>query len=189
MCESLKPEYKYSNYKKEHKMWLHMLDRVFNKEIHDIHPTYENVTCCEEWLKFENFCEWVISQTNYQQWKDNMRWDLDKDILLKGNLIYSPSTCCLVPNRVNKLFTKRQNHRGIYPIGVRKRNQKYEARCNFDGHSEYLGVFNTVQEAFQSYKEYKEKIIKIIAQEEYAKGNITKQCYEAMMNYTVEITD
>ena len=38
-------------------------------------------------------------------------------------------------------------------------------------------------------KEYKEYIIKQVAQEEYAKGNITKQCYEAMMNYEVEIAD
>jgi uncharacterized membrane protein len=32
-------------------------------------------------------------------------------------------------------------------------------------------------------------MIKQIAKEEYNKGNITKQCYEAMINYEVEITD
>ena len=36
---------------------------------------------------------------------------------------------------------------------------------------------------------YKEKVIKRVAQEEYDAGNITKRCYESMMNYEVEITD
>lgn len=32
-------------------------------------------------------------------------------------------------------------------------------------------------------------VIGLIAIGEYSVGNITKQCYEAMMNYKVEITD
>ena len=36
------------------------------------------------------------------------------------------------------------------------------------------------------YKKYKEDYIKQIADEEYSVGNITKKCYEAMMNYKVK---
>ena len=43
--------------------------------------------------------------------------------------------------------------------------------------------------AFLAYKKAKESYIKQVAKEEYDKGNITKTCYEAMINYEVEITD
>ena len=35
----------------------------------------------------------------------------------------------------------------------------------------------------------KENLIKQIANIEYANGNIAENCYNAMMNYKVEITD
>lgn len=38
-------------------------------------------------------------------------------------------------------------------------------------------------------KKHKEEIIKRVAEDEYSKGRITKICYDAMMNYEVEITD
>ena len=48
-----------------------------------------------------------------KEWFDNPvngykeGYSLDKDILVKGNKIYSPETCCFVPQDVNILFTKR----------------------------------------------------------------------------------
>ena len=51
------------------------------------------------------------------------------------------------------------------------------------------GVFDTVDEAFKAYKGYKESIIKSIAKQEFDNGNITIECYNAMMHYEVEITD
>jgi len=40
-----------------------------------------------------------------------------------------------------------------------------------------------------AYKEYKEKLIKQFAVKNYNLGYITKECYDAMMMYEVEITD
>lgn len=59
----------------------------------------------------------------------------------------------------------------------------------FTNKFEYLGFYSTPEKAFYVYKAYKEKIIKQVAEFEYSKGNITEQCYEAMMKYEVEITD
>ena len=53
----------------------------------------------------------------------------------------------------------------------------------------YLGTYDTIEEAFNVYKNAKEDIIKQVAQKEFNDGNITKRCYQAMMNYEVEITD
>lgn len=176
---------------KEYDMWHSMLQRCYDKEYKEKRPAYKYVTCCEEWLLFENYYEWLHSQDNFDKWYNGKRWAVDKDILFKGNKIYSPKTCCLVPQNVNCLFLKRDAVRGEYPIGVRCESGIFKALCknSVSGKTEELGSYPTVEEAFNVYKEYKENIIKQVAQKEYEVGNITKRCYESMMNYKVEITD
>ena len=92
---------------------------------------------------------------------------------------------------VNNLFIKCQNVRGVYPIGVGKQYKNYTAKCQnpFTGKTEPLGTYETIENAFFAYKFQKESYIKQVAEIEYTKGNITKRCYDAMMNYQVEITD
>lgn len=182
---------------KEYSLWVGMLERCFCKEYKEKFPVYQDVTCCEEWLLYENFYEWLHNQSNFEQWL-NGGYALDKDILNKGNRIYSPDTCCLVPVQINALFTKSDKARGNLPIGVTYNNrmEKYCARVcilkNKNGKKirRTVGYYPTPEDAFYlGYKPYKEKHIQRIAQEEFDKGNITKRCYDAMMNYKVEITD
>lgn len=131
------------------------------------------------------------SQPNFDKWYSGKRWAIDKDILVKGNKVYSPDVCCLVPQNVNCLFLKREAERGDYPIGVGYKNESFLASCHnpFTNRKEELGYYSTPEKAFYTYKDYKENLIKQVAQIEYDKGNITKECYDAMMNYKVEITD
>lgn len=120
---------------------------------------------------------------------------LDKDILIKGNKIYSSDNCVFVPKSINNLFTKKDVNRGNYPIGVswHKKSEKYQAQCNiFDTEDnkyayKHLGCYNTPKEAFQVYKETKEENIKQVVN--YYKDRIPKKLYDAMMGYKVEITD
>jgi hypothetical protein len=176
---------------KEYQSWMDMLKRVFKPK----YPTYKDVTCCNEWLLYENFYEWLHSQENFDKWLNGERWAIDKDILVKGNKIYSPDTCCLVPHEINTLFVKSEKTRGEYPIGVSKRNDRngFQAKIIYGKKNNKakstLYNYSTVEEAFNAYKFSKESYIKQLAQEEYDKNNITKRCYNAMMNYQVEITD
>lgn len=165
----------------EYRAWQNMLQRCFCNEA----MAYKDVTCCNEWLYYENFYEWLHSQENFDKWYNGKRWAVDKDILIKGNKIYSPESCCLVPQSVNALFVRKESQRGDLPIGVSRLKKYYAADC----HGDYIGLGNTPEEAFLIYKPFKENLIKQVAQEEYAKGNITKRCYDAMMSYEVEITD
>lgn len=172
---------------KEYNLWKDMLDRCYKKRF----STYKDVTCCKEWLLYENFYEWLHNQENFDKWllNNNVRWNLEKDILVKGNKMYSPETCCLVPQRVNALFIKSNKIRGVLPIGVTKNGKGFAASLYENNKRNHIGTYNTPEEAFQAYKTAKEKYIKQVAQDEYNKGNITKPCYEAMMKYKVEITD
>lgn len=178
-----------SSQSKEYNTWKQMIRRCFSEEYKKEHSTYENAICCEEWLLYENFYEWLHSQENFDKWRDNYDWHLDKDIIIKGNKIYSPETCCLVPQNVNKLFIKNDINRGNYPIGVSKTEYGYGSYCNNTDKQEFLGYYGTKERAFLAYKKRKEYLIKQAAKIEYENGNITKECYEAMLNYIVEIDD
>jgi len=178
---------------KEYDAWQNILLRSYDKKVKEKYPTYKDVTCCEDWLLYDNFYEWLHCQENFDKWYNNEGWHIDKDILIKGNKVYSPSTCCLVPYNVNKLFVKHDLHRGVLPIGVVKCNNRdgFIARCMnpITGERDYLGYYGTPKLAFCAYKNHKEKLVKQVAKMEYSKGNITKSCYDAMMGYEVEITD
>lgn len=176
---------------KEYKMWGSLLSRCYVINKKNEFYTYKNVECCKEWIYYPNFYEWLHSQENFEILMNNKDIEVDKDILIKGNKLYSPDTCCLVPHSINTLFIKSDKIRGDNMIGVtyKTRDRIYEAQCNVNGRETYLGRFHNAEDAFYCYKEFKEEIIKETATQEYSKGTITKRCYDAMMNYEVEITD
>ena len=170
--------------------WHTMLERCYNLKTQEKHPSYKNCKVCDEWLNFQNFARWYYE--NYYE-IENERMCLDKDILVKGNKIYSPDTCIFVTNRINVLFTKNNKNRGEYPLGVsyNKGMNKFATQmCKIsNGKKIYinLGYYSTPEDAFMTYKTAKEKYIKEVA-EEY-KDKIPNNLYEAMYNYEVEIDD
>ena len=139
----------------------------------------------KEWHNFQNFANWC--EDSWRIWMDET-WHLDKDILIKGNKVYSPETCCFVPNDINVLFTKRQNHRGDCLIGTNKSSKnRWRAKISKEGNITHLGVFDSQEKAFQAYKTAKEVYIKEVADK--WKDLIDPRVYEAMYNHRVEITD
>ena len=92
-----------------------------------------------------------------------------------NNKKYSADRCLLVPQSINKLFTKREARRGEYPIGVHKAGNKFIAQCqNVEyGRQVYLGSYNNPQQAFLAYKKYKEQL------------NLYKEALEKSMNKKV----
>ena len=177
----------------EYNKWQKMLQRCFDNKLKEKKPTYKDVTCCKRWLCFANFLDdFEILKQEYS-WDENEKLNLDKDILHKGNKLYSLENCVLVPDWINLLFIKRDANRGGCPIGVsyHKQRKKYEACCHINGVKKHLGLYNTPEEAFNVYKIAKEQEIKRVTDECVSKGYITKdsRLYKAMINYQVEIDD
>lgn len=172
---------------KEYLHWRHILMRCYDNKYKEKEPTYYNCEVCEEWHNFQNFAKWY--EENYYE-VEGQSMNLDKDILIKGNKIYSPQTCVFVPQNINKLFTKRQNHRGEYPIGVswHKKDKAFRV-CVSDGNGKliYLGNFSNSHEAFLIYKINKELIIQEIAN--IYKDSIPLKLYNALIEYKVEEND
>jgi hypothetical protein len=166
--------------------WNHMITRCYDKKYHEIKPTYKDCTVAEEWHNFQNFATWW--DENYYE-IDGEKMHLDKDILMKGNKVYSPDTCILVPQTVNSLFLKRNSKRGDLPIGVswHKRDKRYTSTYRDGKGSVHIGNFSSSEEAFNAYKFCKEKYIKEVA-EKY-KVEIPEKLYNALYLYEVEIDD
>lgn len=176
-----------------YEFWRAMIERV-NIKNDGYHRTYENVSICEEWYNYQVFAKWA--KDNYYE-LGSEKINLDKDILVKGNHIYSPNTCSFVPFIINVLFVKSDRARGKFPIGVywHKRDKIFRAQCsstNSNGHryNNQLGNFQTPESAFYAYKEFKEQYIKQIADEYRDKyPQFPIRLYDAMYAYEVEITD
>ena len=134
--------------------WMNMLKRACGKRYKKKNPSYEEVTVCDEWLSFSNFARWFE--------RNSVKgFDLDKDIKIKGNKVYSPVTCLFVHNSVNKLLISRSTLKGIYPDGVciDKRTGKFRARVTIDGVRVYLGDFIDMIDASDAYIKAKNKEI------------------------------
>ena len=179
----------------EYEKWNSMFKRCYSESFHKNRPTYIGCKVCDEWIYFKNFYEWMHDQSNFEILKNSgEKYHLDKDILVKKNKIYSPNTCELVPYAVNALFIIHNRLRKKYPPGVyfEEDSNKFKAQCKdtFGGKYKNLGRFNSPEDAFYlAYKPFKEGIIKKVAEQEYAKGTITKRCFDAMMNYEIKIDD
>ena len=181
--EGFKPNEKRHQYK----IWNHMFQRCYNEKIRHKNVSYKDCTICEEWHNFQNFCKWY--DENYYE-INGERMEVDKDILIKGNKIYSPENCVLVPKIINGLFERCFTTNRKLPLGVsyaQDRN-KFQATCsNGNQKTIHLGFYSSIKESFYVYKVYKEQLIKQIA-DEY-KDKIPKKLYNIMLNYEVEITD
>lgn len=169
--------------------WKNMMGRCYNTN----NKNYKlygkiGVTVCEEWHNYSNFKKWW--NDNYYK-IPNERMALDKDILVKGNKIYSPNTCAFVPQSINNIILINKKNRNNLPIGVSKNrkgaSKPYRAKCNQNG---WIGAYYTELEAFQAYKQFKESYIKQVADEYKQKYlNFPKKLYDAMYNWKIEIDD
>ena len=171
---------------KEYKLWHNMLVRCYSDSSKKRRPTYEGCEVSDNFKSYEYFYEWCHKQIGFS----NQDWHLDKDLLVKGNKVYSENTCVFLPKEINSLLTKREALRGEYLIGVSwdKRDMAFISRVRKNkGKSEYLGSFTTEIEAFNTYKVAKEAFVK--EQANNWKSQIDPRAYEALMKYTVEITD
>jgi hypothetical protein len=169
----------------EYVLWQDMLKRCLSEKFKQKYPTYQGVTCSKEWLSMVTFIEDVSKMKGY----GFDGWHLDKDILQKGNKLYSKDTCCFVPQEVNSLLIKRDNYRGEYPVGVcfDKTRGKFGAQLAVNGKQKHLGYFTAPEEAFQTYKLAKEVQIKVVAHK--WKHLLDDRVSQALMAYEVNIDD
>lgn len=94
--------------------------------------------------------------------RDLSHLHIDKDLLVKGNLIYSPDTCTFLHPKVNNFMTECKKGKVFSEIGYKTRvyksgEVKYQARCcnpfrSSSREADSLGCFDTRAEAHLAWK-------------------------------------
>ena len=171
---------------KEYTLWCNMLKRCYSDTYKKQRPTYEGCEVSDKFKSYEYFYEWCNEQIGF----GNEGWQLDKDLLVKGNKVYSENVCIFIPTEINSVLIKCTATRGEHLIGAHwcKTKKAFVARVNKSKKgSEYLGLFNTEIEAFNAYKQAKENYIKELANK--WRDRIDVRAYNALMKYQVEIDD
>ena len=175
---------------KEYGLWVRMLERCYGDGYKKKQPTYEGCEVSDKFKSYEYFYGWCQDQIGFTNDGNGNPFHLDKDLLIRGNKVYSESTCVFIPSEINAILTKCTASRGKYLIGVSWSitNKAFVAQVNKNkGKPEHLGFFKTEIEAFNAYKEAKEAFVK--EQAEKWKSQIDYRAYEALMNYQVDIDD
>lgn len=167
----------------QYAVWCNMLNRCYSEAYKLRNPTYRDVTCCDEWLSFANFLEWCNKEVDYKGKPNGM--SLDKDILLRGNKIYSPEACSFVPKAVNSLLVDSGAIRGKLPVGVcfNKPTGTFVVNLTRYGKGKNLGYFRDPQEAFACYKAAKEAQIKLVATQH--KAVLKPAVFDSLMNWEI----
>jgi len=164
-----------------YKRWVGMLERCYSEKLHKKNPTYKDCSVCSEWLTFSNFKEWMIKQ----DWEGQQ---LDKDLILPGNKIYSPSTCVFLPSAINSLMNNAGSIRGKYPIGVSKykKNGLYTAKISLNGKLKGLGYYKTQEEASFVYLTAKSDHIKDIVKNQ---PKMDERVAKALLNIATKLDE
>lgn len=167
----------------EYTLWHNMLKRCYSKPYLEKQPTYIGCSVSDNFKYYHLFHAWCQTQVGFGK----EGYQLDKDLLIKGNKVYSEHTCVFIPKSLNLLLTKRTLDRGLLPIGVNKHGSKFKAQCSLVDKRIYLGLFDTPELAFEAYKLTKENHIKDIALK--YKDFIDTRAFNALINYKVDIGD
>lgn len=173
---------------KEYTLWRGILERCYNPKKHLKLPTYVGCSVSESFKYFPHFEDWCNKQISFGLLDNNGKtFHLDKDLLFKGNKIYSEDTCVFVPQEINNLLTKPKLTVNGYPVGVHydKALSKYIAQVSLGAKMKGLGSFDTPEEAFKVYKQAKEAYIKEVANK--WKSVLDQRAHQALIHYEIEI--
>lgn len=118
---------------REYMLWSSMLQRCYsktNKRYHNYGG--KGVFVCKRWHYFANFKRDIEKLPFYQQWKQGLKYELDKDV--KGGMVYSPETCVFIPHDKNRVLSRTKEKFIVY------KNKLYSDVCNLHEHHPELSV-------------------------------------------------
>ena len=134
--------------------WKDILARCYRLDL----ETYKDVEVCEAWKTFSNFRHWYFTELSKTPWRPG-DFHIDKDILGDGKL-YSPDSCLLVPQALNKFITVSRSNCGRYKSGVsfNASRKKFVSQISVQGRQKTLGYFETESLAHEVWLNEKVKM-------------------------------
>lgn len=127
--------------------WSGMITRCYSNKLVD----YMDCVVDSHWHNYQNFGDWWLQQTIT---KSDLVFDLDKDLLVKDNKVYSERTCSLLPKEIHHhISTNKKNKNTELPKGVVwvPDKKKYRVVSSIGGEVKHRGIFPTKEEALECY--------------------------------------
>jgi len=135
--------------------WFGMMSRCYAQSMKARNPAYAECSVCPEWRRFSDFRKWMQSQ----DWHGKQ---LDKDIIIAGNKIYSAETCCFVSRALNAFLVDSASSRSGFPPGAAwfKQTRRFVAKCKnpFTGKADHLGYFDNPEDAHEAWRQRKHEL-------------------------------
>lgn len=169
-------EYSHTNNKVAYFRWAHMLRRCTSDDL-SLFRTYQDKEVHERWHNFQNFAEWAERQPGF--YVTDPVWQLDKDLLVKGNKVYGPDTCCFIPARLNTMIGRSDDVQGYFD----SKNNDYGFGYNDTDGTNYKRRFKNQEEGKLWYKENRERVTKEVA-DQY-KNVLDSRVYKALYLWQV----
>jgi len=91
-------------------VWHDMIVRCYSQNKLLKSPTYKGCTVCDEWRNFQSFAKWF--SVNYIK-----GYQIDKDMIVSGNKVYSPATCLFISRAENMAIARARYYVVKSPAG------------------------------------------------------------------------
>ena len=132
---------------------------------------------------FQAFADWATQQIGYGV----PGFELDKDLLVPGNKVYSQETCCFLPKEINTaLIRDHSSKTSGFPVGIYRHNKNgLVAKTSIRGKLVHLASTPTSTETdiahlVQIYEEAKQLYLHTLAVEH--QQNLDPRAFEALMS-------
>lgn len=155
-----------------------MVRRTHSSSFKEQKLSYKDCEICEEWKYFSKFKAWMETQ----DWEGK---ELDKDLIVRGNKLYSPETCAFIDRKINTFIVESLNKTNGLPIGVMHYRDRYKALLKENNKSIYLGIYDKVEDAYEAWLSYKLKQAKELAAT-ISDNRVAKALVERYENYKID---
>lgn len=147
---------------RQYTLWTTMLQRCYDDKLQQKQKSYIGCSVSDAFLSYTFFYDLCGLEFGFNaKDEDGKSWQLDKDLLIRGNKVYSENTCCFLPAKLNMLLQSGSCRPDPKSCGVVLTScSTYQAQCSVNGKAVYLGTFKTQEAAYETYKKFKEGLIK-----------------------------
>lgn len=173
-------EYSKTTHEKLYSKWASMICRGYSEKYKAKKPTYKDVSVCSDWHNFQNFAKWAVNRDDYLE-----EWEIDKDILIASNRIYSPESCCFVPRIINcAIRSSALKDKTKIPFRISGGQKQYKVFITLDNSVKKALYFKDIEQAHSAVVEFKTKRVKELA--EQFKQQLNSEVYLKLSNFVFE---
>ncbi len=122
--------------RQERVLWKNMIHRCYSGK----HEQYDDCSVAEEWLNMSTFVDDIRQLADYEKFV-NDKWQLDKDIKVKGNRVYSKATCMFVSaaDNITDGASRHPSFNNIYEMS----NEKLGTTKRYNNMREFCREYGT----------------------------------------------